>query len=277
LTANELLALLGLAWPRLLLYPGGLTAFAVVWLMERPGWRRRTAPSAGEQVPAALPCAQAISAVVLPWLGLALLPLPQVARLTRQTDLIVVLALLEWPLVLTIAGEFCASTPDGDARLVRRLAAVLNSYPPLILAALALAAGSFEVGALTRPLDASAPSRLVELHWLGALAWTLALPPALGLGPFAAGPPAQCWLRIGLRLRALGLVALGALPWFPLFGDRPWLLPLPPLLIAALLWGYDRVAGGSARGWARGYLVLAAALLLALLWAAASALQERLA
>ena len=35
LTANELLSLLGRAWPRLLIYPGGLAAFALVWLIGR--------------------------------------------------------------------------------------------------------------------------------------------------------------------------------------------------------------------------------------------------
>src|SRR5262245_31385493 len=43
LTANELLALLGRAWPRLLIYPGGLAAFALVWLLVRtPNKEQRT-------------------------------------------------------------------------------------------------------------------------------------------------------------------------------------------------------------------------------------------
>ncbi len=279
MTANELLALLGRAWPRLLLYPGGLTAFGLVWLM---GWSaRRTRGAAADAVPAAqLPRALAISAVALPWLGLALLPLPLAAGLSRQTDLVVVLALLEWPLLLTIAAEFHTATPAGDERAARRLAAALNSYPPLILAGLALAqaAGSLDVGALARPPDELTLARVSALHWLGAAAWALALPAALGLGPFAAGPPDLLPLRIGLRLRSLGLAAIAALPWFFLMGERSWLLLLPALLLAALLWGYDRAtAGHPARGWARGYLVLAALLLLALLWAAVAALRDRLA
>lgn len=279
MTANELLAMLGRAWSRLLIYPGGLTAFALVWLVARLSRRSRGAAASGaDGVDQELPLT--ISAIALPWLGLALLPLPQVAGINRQTDLIVVLALLEWPLVLVIAQEFHSTAPDAYARLVRRLAAALNSYPPLILAALvlALAAGSFEIGALIRPPDALAPARQAVLHWLGALAWTLALPPALGLGPFATRPPAQRALRVGLRLRALGLIALAALPWFPLLADWPWLLLLPPLLIAALLWCYDRAtAGRAARKWAHGYLVFAVTLMLVLLWAAYAMLQERLA
>ena len=34
MTANELLSLLGRAWSRLLIYPGGLTAFGIIWLFS---------------------------------------------------------------------------------------------------------------------------------------------------------------------------------------------------------------------------------------------------
>ena len=131
---------------------------------------------------------------------------------------------------------------DGEA-------AALNSYPALILAGLALAqpAGSFEIAALARLPGELAPEGARALHWIGAVAWALALVPALGLGPFAAWPPGapgasaedsstaratpqsrkgagflkllrtsrlgEDPLRTGLQLRALGLVWLAALPW----------------------------------------------------------------
>jgi hypothetical protein len=329
LTANELLALLGRAWPRLLIYPGGLAAFALIWLITRTKNKKQRTEGPENQEPRtenqepstakralsschlvilsivshpltrspAHPSGRSsvvgimdISALALSWLALALLPLPRAAGLSRSIDLVVVLALLEWPLLLTIAAELRASAP-ARARAARRLASALNSYPPLILAALLLASayGSLDTTALTRTPDAHTPAPVALLYWLAAGAWLLALPPVLGIGVFAAGPPDSRALWLGLWLRKLGLVALATLPWFPLVArpeagrqaeaDLAWLgLPLPPLIIAALLWGYSRLtAGRSARIWARAYLVLDAVLLLLLLWGAYTALQARLA
>jgi hypothetical protein len=327
LTANELLALLGRTWSRLLIYPGGLAAFLLIWLIERtknkeqrtqePEPRTENHRTTGPQnrepriedrrsridlrrssifdllslifypLSSAAGWLEA-SAIVLPWLGLALLPLPHAAGMGRQIDLVAMLALLEWPLLLAIALEL---RRGATVSATRRLAAALNSYPPLILAALLLASayGSFETTALARPPDAGTPAPAAWLHWLGAGAWLLALPGALGIGAFAAGPPQQHILRFGLWLRTLGLVALAALPWLPLVAGPDandqgsispawlWLL-LPPLAITALLWGYSRLtAGRAARPWARAYLALDAVLLAILIWAAYTALQARLA
>jgi hypothetical protein len=286
LTASELLVLLGRAWSRLLLYPGGLAPLTIVWLISRTENREPRTPVSSSvlgRVPSGWFSVLALSAAVLPWLGLALLPLPLAVTLSRQTDLVVTLALLEWPLLLTIAQELRDERESTGQAAAQRLAAALNSYPALILATLALAqsGGSFELLALARwPGDLASTSARV-LHWAGAVAWALALPPALGLGPFAARPPEQRALRAGLRLRSIGLLAIAALPWL---GDREWTgvivlwLPLPPLLIAAALWAYHRLtAGQSPRRWARAYAVLDVALLLALLWAASMALRARVA
>jgi hypothetical protein len=210
---------------------------------------------------------------------LALLPLPLAAGINRQTDLVVVLALLEWPRILTIALELQADIANARIRAAQRLATALNSYPPLILATLvlALAAGSFEIGALVRPPDELLSARMALLHWLGATTWVLALPPALEIGPFVVGPAEHRALRTGLGLRMLGLVACATLPWFPLLSAPHWLLPLPPLLVAALVWGYHQIsAGQSSRRWARGYLAFDLGLLLVLFLAAFLALQARL-
>lgn len=300
MTAGELLALLGRVWPRLLLYPGGLTAFAIVWLMHRARHRRlapRMSPGAqAEQRPHDANDPNAvithtatadhespkritiidISAIASPWLGLALLPLPFGAPLNRQVDIIVLLALLEWPLALAIVEDL--RRKEGAAR---RIIAALNSYPPRILATLALvqSARSFELGAFAQSPGQQATDAARALYWLGAVVWVLALLPALGLGPFGAGAPARRSISIGLQLRAIGLVAISALPWALIVGtESRWLLPLPPLLIAGLLWGVGRASARlTAQRLAYAYLLLDAALLIALCWAAFVTLRDRLA
>src|SRR5260221_8141042 len=86
-----------------------------------------------------------LSSIVMPWLALALLPLPLAVALPRQIDIVVALALLEWPNLLAIRQDLRAAG-------LRRLTATLNSYPPLILATLTLmqAGNSLELAALPR-------------------------------------------------------------------------------------------------------------------------------
>jgi hypothetical protein len=305
-TLNELLALLGRAWPRLLLYPGGLAAFAAIWLLAFLQARGPRPPAQDPRLKARA-WFLALGSLAPPWLALALLPLPPAPILSRQIDLLVALGLLECPLLLAIARDLRVPHQATRAAAVRRLAAALNGYPPLILAALALAqaSGSFELAALARVPGEPAPAFAAPLHWLGAAAWVLALPPALGLGPFASRarelrgqgrrplrPPKMPSIifdsiETGLRLRAIGLVLIAALPAMAAFGalDEGGLRTirglaawaLSPPAVAALLWAYDRLlAGQPARWWARAYLALDVALLLALLWAAYQALQVRL-
>jgi hypothetical protein len=312
-TVNELLVLLGRAWSRLLIYPGGLAAFGLVWLISMlqsriypppiplpaMGEAKAELPSAatGRGLPLERPSEGsllALSSIILPWLALALLPLPLAVTLPRQIDIVVVLALLEWPNLLAIRQELRA----GD---MRRLAAALNSYPPLILATLALAqaGNSLEIAALARIPGDSAAMSTRALHWLGVIALALALPPALGLGPFVEEALSQSpisnlqssisaavarffatgALWVGLRLRALGLVMLAALPWAGAEGNRLALLRMlgAAALIAALLWGADRLMRRQAvRRWAWIYTALDTLLLLALLGAAYVALQIRM-
>jgi hypothetical protein len=301
-TANELLVMLGRAWSRLLLYPGGLAAFGIIWLISV--LQSRESPRGYPTENRVFDQREGywflvLGSIVPPWLALALLPLPLAVALPRQLDIVVVLALLEWPNLLAIRQELRA----GD---MRHLAATLNSYPPLILATLALAqaAHSLELVALARVPDDTASMSTLWLHWLGVVALALALPAAIGLGPFAGDQPFEhaqgersisrrrnsqpptpnsqppTPILIGLRLRALGLVMLAALPWAGTEGTGLALLRMlgAAALIAALLWAFDRLTRGQAPGrWAWAYLGLNAVLLLALLGAAYLALQLRLA
>ncbi|HEU4326101.1 MAG TPA: hypothetical protein VFS21_23375 [Roseiflexaceae bacterium] len=275
MTASELLALLGRAWFQLLIYPGGVAALALILLAGALGRRIERPPFPPLSNPAA-----AITVVAAPWLALALLPLPGAARLGRPLDVVGLLALLELPLLLAVAAGLRAADEGWRRDGLRRLAGALNGYPTLLLALLLLGASS---GTLQPDRLASAPADLpaAALHWLGAFALLAALPPLLALGPFAPqggghtadqGPLAARLagladrpLKTGMRLRALGLAALASLPWCAaLGGAAAWAAPLalPPL--ALLLWACSRMRPGGT-GWARAYLALDAALLVALL------------
>lgn len=289
MSANELLALLGLAWSRLTIYPAGLAAFALIWLIGRARAGRRARHQSDTAAPPvdAAPLAS-YGALASAWLGLALLPLPAAAAMSRSADLLVVLVLLEWPRAVAIAQALRSPTAAGQASGLRRLSAALNSYPALILATLALAqpVRSFEIGALAQPPAAEAPSSLIFLHWIGASAWILALPAMLGAGPFRADQatalPQPGWrdpLALALQLRTIALIAIGTLPWIAPAGalDQPLVYSAStiaamigaPLVLAGALWAYDRTAARQpARRWARAYLGLDTILLLALLWAA---------
>jgi hypothetical protein len=271
MTPAELLALLGRFWPRLLIYPGGLAALlagAVILWFQRRSLRGPAPAGAGALAPLA-----ALSAVAVPWLGLALLPLPLAASVGRSVDVIFALALLEWPRLL-------AAARDVEQGRSARLAAALNSYPPLIgaLLLLALPGGSLDVQLLGQA-PAQESGRLAGAgHWVGAAGLLLALVPALGIGPFAGPSPDQPALRLGLALRAAGVGALAALPWAGLIPEKmEWLLPLPVLGVAAAVWLLDRLGRGrAALPWARALLWLSAAELTLLLAVGAESLVARL-
>lgn len=290
MTPNELLTLIGRAWPRLLIYPGGIAAFSLIWLLART---TNQEPRTGDYQGIASSWFLFLgSAIVPPWLGIALLPLPLAVDVGRQFDAVMTLGLLELPLLLTTAVELRSAEQLTWRRGARRLAAALNGYPALVLALMLLGAnaGSLELDALARlPAEQAAPV-IAGLHWAGAVMLALALPPVLGIGPFATPLPASQALRIGLRLRGIGLALLSLLPWLalartpfvlpplPQFEQQPWLLPAPPIVLALLIWGYHRATRGRApRAWAWTYLLLDLLLLLALLASAGLALQQRLA
>ncbi|GAB4449781.1 MAG: hypothetical protein OHK0015_55070 [Chloroflexi bacterium OHK40] len=223
---GELLGAIGLAWPRLLLYPGGL--FAVVAAHLLGAWLRRCA---GSPVPAmALPGPATLCHAVGTLALLALLPLAPARSVPFGLDLFMALGLLEWPYLARRASR----------------ERVLRAYLPLIVAttALATATGSVELTALLRvPASPQGQALLAG----GTALWLLALRRLL---TDASGGVAD-------DLRALGLLLVAALPVLgalaslleailpgPLAG---WLLPPAAMLICALaLGGMMRAARGRA-------------------------------
>lgn len=266
---GELLGALGLAWPRLLIYPGGLGALLLAWLVGRcltgaqkakgqrpkaghpPAGGRDAADDRGSGGPPQI----TLSPLILPpLLALSLLPVPPARGFPYGLDLVTALALLEWP-------RWAALAPELSPARVRELA---RPYAQLLLAALALAegAGSLGLSDLLR-----APEEQQALRWalliVGAAAWLLAAA-ELGVGSrgLGGGRPedeetrgqrdkgtrgmfACCMLHVACSLRTLGLAWVGALP---LLGGMAalaegrvpadlagWTLPIVALGLATLL------------------------------------------
>lgn len=215
---SELLGALGLAWPRLLLYPGGTFALGASWLLAV--WLARCAGR-----PLDLPrrsAAGALLAALPPLTAITLMPLAPARSFPFGLDLVVALALLEWPRVM-------------QGRRLQRQTAV-RAYGPLLLAAVLLAEGA---GGLELSRLLQAPESWLDRGLLGAgtLLWLAALPRLLRAGPD----------NLAGRLRALGLLLVAALPLLgalaaALAGVVPgelagWLLPPLAMVIAALALG----------------------------------------
>lgn len=219
---GELLGALGLAWPRLLLYPGGAFALAGSWLLAR--WLSYCCgrPALATRAPAVVD----ILTIVPPLTALTLLPLAPARSFPYGIDLVVALGLLEWPRLRA----------PGPAPAPR---ALVRAYGALILAAtgMAQASGGLGLSGLLSWPERWQEQGLLLLSaglWLGALPWLL----EGGAGGLAGD------------LRGLGLLLVGALPVIGamaavgggLLDDLSgWIIP-PAAFIAAAL-----VVGGAMR------------------------------
>lgn len=267
---GEWLGALGLAWPRLLLYPGGVSALLLAWLLDRVLTRNPRRGSANGKKTASL---LDISAAVAPLLLISLLPLPQSGFFWYTPDLPVALILLEWPQFLLIARTLRSTPTDG----AERQQITIEGYLLLLMASLIFvqAAGSFRLAALTQSADPPRLSSLL-LRLVGMAGWSIALLPLLGIGPCTT-PTATGMPGWGMRLRTLGHILLASLPWLPLVQPAPWLLPLP-LLLLVLLPGLLTHRGNQflSRHWQRlrtGTLIL---LTIVICWQTYTALANRL-
>jgi len=236
---SELLGAIGLAWPRLLLYPGGVFALVASWLLG--GWLARCGCGPTAQGRAGL---GAPGALVAPLVALALLPLAPARSFPYGLDLVVALVLLEWPWAMGWSAQ--------------RREELARAYAPLLVAGLGLveACGGLELTRLLRW-----PEPLVAQLLLGASAalWLAALPRLLASGPGG----------LAGRLRALGLLLVATLPLLgALAATLARLLPtelagwlLPPMAILAAGLALGGVARVPERARARVELVLGVVIL----------------
>jgi hypothetical protein len=219
---NELLGALGLAWPRLVLYPGGIGALFGAWVLNRWWEIANREP---------VRCAPALSPIDLlpPLVALTLLPFPPARSFPYGLDLPTALFLAEWPRwrLLSRSG---ALAPE-------RIRTLLAAYGLLLVGVggMASAVGSLELTALTRWPEAPVDQVLLGA---GMALWLAALPALQATAPTSAWP---------LRLRALlllaipTLVVIGALAALLSRWVAPpvlaWALPAPALILSALLAG----------------------------------------
>ncbi len=211
---TEWLGALGLAWPRLLIYPGGVFALLFAWLLDR-SLGRQAASSTPHGHP--YPILIDISAVVLPLILISLLPLPLSGFFGYTPDLITALVLIEWPLCLVGSR---GQTHEGALSGISR--DFWHAYLRLILSILVLVQinGSFRLDTLTNTIDPL--DMATYLVWLvGMLGWWAALVPLVGRD--WPGVEAQGFVRHGMHLRAAGHVLLACLPIMGLIQGNLWL------------------------------------------------------
>jgi hypothetical protein len=267
---NELLGALGLAWPRLLIYPGGLVALLCAWLLDRlvqdrgqvaeSGERRaesakRFSASARQKTqtaerfsatgrePSAVGSQLTAFDLLPPLILLSLLPLPPARGFPYGLDLPTALLLADWPRwrILAASGQLAPA----------HLRSLLPGYALLLCGAgtMSSALDSLELSALTR-WPATLPMQIVVC--IGALLW---LSGCIVTTP--QRPDRDTALHWALRLRTLALlsipmlVLIGALatglrPWFTA-AQLSWLLP--PLAFGGIVISYvmgQRVVRSSA-------------------------------
>jgi hypothetical protein len=185
---QEFLGALGLAWPRLLLYPGGLSALGLVWLLTRLSPRPRLParslwPGPGD------------FSAVPPLLAISLMPLPYAVPFPYGLDLIVALALLNGPLWLLRSHHPPPTTHHPTILFV--------------LAGLAMAqgAGGWRLDGLLGWATRPAPLDRALLL-LGSLGWLIA---ALRIES-----PDPHGRDLGALLRLIGHLLIAGLPWLGL-------------------------------------------------------------
>lgn len=225
-------------WQRLLVYPGGVAALALValgWL----AWR----VVVGRDQPRSVAITwrgSDVLALACPLVALALLPLAGGVELRSPLDVPTTWLLLDLPLVLVIAHGW-RDAAQTQVVASRMLAGWLVGLP--LLALLLLALGTTTGGITVANVAQLAAAK--PLGWMTLIGWFVALLPALQLGPWSGTTrPVE---RLALALRRLGhlsLLVLALLPLWPKTDPKAsgWWAAVqrdgrvPTLLVLAGLW-----------------------------------------
>ncbi|GAB4130344.1 MAG: hypothetical protein Fur005_03960 [Roseiflexaceae bacterium] len=254
---TDLIALLGRTWPRLVLFPAGVSALAVAALLIWWQYRVHNQPLVWDCQP--FGSVAQLSVIALPWLGLALLPIPLASDIGRSIDVVVALACLEWPRFWWHMQQRAAvAMPDRIGRLLQ-IPGVVGTVLACIL--LALPTNSFDLPSLMAVPNRSGPMTGQIGHWFGAvlllLVWReLRIPSDLPL-----------FAQVGWAIRSIGLVALAALPWLAFLNeDQAWYAPAILVGVGLLAAVIDRFAQHHQQIWQRverwclwlGFLIVAA-------------------
>lgn len=249
--------MLGLAWPRLLFYPGGLSALGLAWVLDclrvyiadrsvssLPHTHEGAAVTLTDRGAWGGPaCLLDLSAGVAPLLIMSLLPLPQSGYFAYTPDLLVALTLLEWPWLCWYGRRYMptlsGSAMVGGASSVQVVEAQrrrCEAYVLLMLSVLAVAQtqGSLRLEALT-VAGTSATLAHQVLRWLGMAGWSVALLALLLREAEQDKRTMTSGLRWGLRLRTGGHMLLACLPWLPMVQPRSWLVLVPLLMLVSAL------------------------------------------
>lgn len=242
---RELLGALGLAWPRLLIYPSGVVGLGLAWLLGRwIDWvtddRRRT--KAGVRPIFVLRPSSFVYYLdcLPPLLGLALLPLPPARSFPYGIDLLAALTLFEWPRWRARMGGCECRAPSAERQEPRTEdlpGDLYIGYGLILVSVLAInaATGGIELAGLLHT-PASVDGRILLLS--GGLLWLFAQR-YLGARARAAG--------MAERLATLGHLLISVLPLLALLataleerlpaGWSGWLLPALAFCAAALVLG----------------------------------------
>ncbi|WP_287156377.1 hypothetical protein [Chloroflexus sp.] len=226
---SDLLGALGQAWPRLLLYPGGLSAVLGIFVFAR---LRGVKITSGYNITTLID--------VLPPLSvLTLLPLAPAASFAYGLDLATTLLLLMWPVMRRAALE------RRDPR------AVINQYLPIIMAAMVFAS-------ITNTLSLSGLLRwpaepLPQIGYgLGTVAWFIGSSQIMSTKPDLATACSELgFVMVGVLPLSAGLQAL------PVAGEIPgWGIAFTSVVIAMAI----TIGAGYLPRWIR-YLIAGATLL----------------